>query len=138
MSKLVEYVIHEQVYNHFTTNKIFHDNHHGFIGNHSTTTALIQLFDMWLEAAEHKELIAALLVDLSAAFDVVDHEIFLQKLRIYKFSENTINWFKSYLEERIQMVQVETKISTPEILKATGAPQAWKYSGSSHLSDFQL
>ena len=52
LSKLVEYVVHEQVYNHFVSNNIFHNNHHGFIGNHSTTTALIQLFDMWLEAAE--------------------------------------------------------------------------------------
>ena len=43
----------------------------------TAATALIQLYDMWLSAAENKELSAALLLDLSAAFDIVDHKIFL-------------------------------------------------------------
>jgi hypothetical protein len=58
---------------------------------------------MWLSAAENKELSAALLLDLSAAFDIVDHKIFLKKLKSYNFSDDTIQWFKSYLEDRVQI-----------------------------------
>ena len=82
LGKLVECVIHRQVYEHFVKYELFHSNHHGFIGNHSTATALIQLQDLWLSAAEEKMMTAALLLDLSAAFDIVDHEIFIDKLRI--------------------------------------------------------
>ena len=113
VGKIIEYVIHDQVYSHFVQHRLFHGNHHGFFGNHSTSSALIQLYDMWLSAAENKELSAALLLDLSAAFDIVDHEILLKKLKSYNFSEDTIQWFRSYLEERVQIVQVETKFSDP-------------------------
>ena len=75
VSKIVEYVIHGQVFEHFIRNNIFHKNHHGNITNHSTATALIQVFDMWLDAAEEKKLSAALLLDMSAGFDMIDHEI---------------------------------------------------------------
>ena len=123
VGKIVEKVVHEQVYNHFEKNKLFHRNHHGFLGNHSTATALLQLHDMWLTAAENTELSAALLLDLSAAFDIVDHEIFVRKLKEYNFSEESSAWFQSYLGERTHTVQVESKFSDPEPLGKYGVPQ---------------
>ena len=123
VGKIVEYAVHDQVYTHFVQHKLFHGNHHGFLGNHSTATALIQLYDMWLSAAENKELSAALLLDLSAAFDIVDHKIFLKKLKSYNLSDDTIQWFKSYLEDRVQIVQVETKFSDPDLLGEYAVPQ---------------
>ena len=45
------------------------------------------------------------------ALDTIDHEILLQKLRAIKFSESTIKWFKSYLSERIFLVNIENKLS---------------------------
>ena len=123
ISKIVEYIVHDQVYQHFSINNIFHPNHHGFLENHSTATALIQLYDLWIKAAEKQELSAALLLDQSAAFDVVDHQIFLQKLKVYKFSQNSIDWFKSYLESRIQYIQVESKLSDPGDPQDFGVPQ---------------
>ena len=123
VGKLVEYAVHEQVYEHFEENNLFHENHHGFLGHHSTATALIQLYDLWLEASENKELSAALLLDLTAAFDVVDHDILLKKLEAYQFSEDSVSWFASYLSDRVQLVQVESKVSNPEILGKFGVPQ---------------
>ena len=46
VDKIVEYAIHEQVYSHLEEHKVFHPNHHGFLGNHSTASALIQLYDL--------------------------------------------------------------------------------------------
>ena len=47
VGKLVEYIVGEQILEHFVTNNLFHPNHHGSLANHSTATALIQLTDMW-------------------------------------------------------------------------------------------
>ena len=76
-----------------------------------------------MEASENKELSAALLLDLTAAFDVVDHGILLKKLQAYQFSEDSVSWFSSYLSERVQLVQVESKVGKPEILGDFGVPQ---------------
>ena len=123
VSKLAEAAVFEQVSDHFSRNKLWHPNHHGFRPNHSTATALSQLYDFWIRGAENKELTAALLLDLSAAFDVVDHQILLDKLHLYNFSPKTVSWFKSYLEDRKQIVVVESKLSDPKEVGDQGVPQ---------------
>ena len=123
VSKLAEAAVYEQVEIHFTSNNLWHPNHHGFKAYHSTATAITQIYDIWIRAAENKELTAALLLDLSAAFDVVDHKILLDKLELYKFSPKALSWFKSYLEGRKQVVVVESKISDPREVGEQGVPQ---------------
>ena len=104
VSKIAEAAVFEQTFEHFNGNNLWHGNHHGFRPKHSTATAMIQLYDLWARGAEDKEFTAALLLDLSAAFDVVNHKIFLEKLELYNFSPSTLQWFKSYLEDRTQYV----------------------------------
>ena len=123
VGKLVEYAVYDQVTDHFLSNDLFHRNHHGGLPHHSTATALIQMHDIFLEAAQKKQLTAALLLDQSAAYDLLDHPILLKKLAAYNFSKDSIKWFQSYLSERSQSVQVETKQSMPENLKDHAAPQ---------------
>ena len=60
---IAEYAVYYQIVEHFIKFDLFHPNHHGTIPNHSTVTALIQLVDLWLEAAERKELSAVCLLD---------------------------------------------------------------------------
>ena len=123
VSKLAEAAVFDQIAEHFSVNKLWHPNHHGFRPNHSTATALSQLYDLWISKAEDQELSAALLLDLSAAFDVVDHKILLEKLELYNFSAETISWFKSYLEHRRQIVVIESKLSDPKDVGEQGVPQ---------------
>ena len=123
VGKMVEYAVYVQVVEHFTVNKLFHENHHGGLAGHSTATALIQLVDMWLESAEKTELSASLLLDQSAAYDLVDHSILLQKLKVYNFHEDSIQWFQSYLSQRSQIVQVESKQSASLDLEDHAVPQ---------------
>ena len=52
-----------------------------------------------------------ILIDLQKAFDTIDHEILLPKLKAIKFSESTIKWFKSFLSEGIFLVNLENKLS---------------------------
>ena len=123
VSKLAEAAVFDQVSEHFSKNHLWHPNHHGFRPNHSTATALAQLYDFWIQKAEDNELSAALLLDLSAAYDVVDHKILLEKLELYKFSNNSISWFKFYLKNRKQVVTVESKLSDPKDVGQQGVPQ---------------
>jgi hypothetical protein len=67
VGKLVEYIVGEQILEHFVTNNLFHPNHHGSLANHSTATALIQLTDMWMQASEKKKLTGVCMIDQSAA-----------------------------------------------------------------------
>ena len=123
VSKICESAVFGQTFQHFQSNHLWHPNHHGFKPNHSTATALAHLYDLWVMGAEDTEFTAALLLDLSAAFDVVDHQILLDKLELYKFSPSTINWFRTYLENRTQYVMVESRLSDPLKVGAQGVPQ---------------
>ena len=123
VGKLVEYAVYDQVMEHFQTHDLFHSNHHGGLPHHSTATALIQLQDMFLDAAGERKLTAALLLDQSAAYDLLDHSILLRKLAAYNFDENTVAWFGSYLSGRSQSVQIESKRSPEQGLTDHAAPQ---------------
>ena len=80
------------------------------------------MHDLWIKEAKETKLTAALLLDLSAAFDVVDHHVLLEKLKLYKFSEKSIAWLKSYLENRKQVVIVESKQSDPKVIESGTKP----------------
>ena len=123
ISKLTEYAVLEQVLHHFQSQDLFHNNHHGFLPNRSTTTALLQIYDEWLSAAESKNLTGAIFLDLSAAFDIVEHEILLDKLFLYGFTTKTVLFFRSYLSDRKQIVQVQSKISEAKMVGTQGVPQ---------------
>ena len=73
VGKVVEYAVAEQIITHFIENNLFHPNHHGGLPNHSTATALIQMVDMWIEAAENSEISGVCMIDQSAAYDLLDH-----------------------------------------------------------------
>ena len=65
------------------------------------------LTDKILKGFDKGLLTGMILIDLQKAFNTIDHEILLQKLKAIKFSESTIKWFKSYFSERIFLVNIE-------------------------------
>ena len=112
VSKIPEMAAHDQLYNYLSENNLLHPDHHGFLKSKSTTTALQQLMDIWLKAAENGRISAALLLDLSAGFDVINHDILINKLKEYGLDETAISWFTDYLSNRSQCVQIESKLSS--------------------------
>ena len=80
------------------------------------------MFEVWAEAFDEGNISAVLLLDLSAAFDVVDHGIMLEKLKIYGFDENLVSWMESYLSDRKQKVYIDGAYSEELNLEA-GVPQ---------------
>ena len=83
LSKVLEKAVFIQIIDYMNTNHLLHPNHHGFRAGHSTTTGLIQMYDAWVEALDRDQYTGACFLDLSAAFDIVDHPLLLEKLKLY-------------------------------------------------------
>ena len=122
VSKAAEKAVHQQVYEYLNHHGLIHPDHHGFLQNHSTATALQQLVDTWLRAADEGKLSASILLDLRAGFDVINHELLIRKLAEYRFNDIAISWFTQYLDGRQQCVQVESSFS-PFLSVPWGVPQ---------------
>ena len=121
-SKILERAIFCQVVQFMEDNELLHPFHHGFRQRHSTCTALLQMYDCWVEAFDSKDISAVLMLDMSAAFDLVDHQILVQKLEIYGFEKSSLDWFRSYLSLRTQQVYVDGALSDP-LEVDVGVPQ---------------
>ena len=122
VSKLAERAVYDQMYKYLADNSLIHPNHHGYLQNCSTSTAIQQMYDIWLKSIDNGKMAAVLFLDLSAGFDVVNHDILIRKLRMYNFSDGAIQWFQSYLTERLQAVQIESAFSPP-LSVPYGVPQ---------------
>ena len=114
--------MYDQLYNYFTNNKIFHQNAMGFRKNRSTLTAILQMYDKWVRASISGNVSMVVLLDLSAAFDLVDPDILLKKLEIYGVHEDCLDWLKTYLLDRKQGVWIDHLLSDWEAVKV-GVPQ---------------
>ena len=118
----MEHAIQKQILNYMDESKQWNKNLHGYRELHSTTTTLLQVTDFINEAADEGQISNAMLIDQSAAFDMVDPEILDQKLALYKFSDKTRNWLRSYLSHRSQYVNVGAAKSNIRSVKI-GVPQ---------------
>jgi retron-type reverse transcriptase len=68
----------------------------GFRTKHSCETALTNIVDNWIKAINNEKLIGTIFLDLSKAFDLVNHKLLIQKLHYYYISSGAITWFTSY------------------------------------------
>ncbi|XP_076848845.1 uncharacterized protein LOC143496560 [Brachyhypopomus gauderio] len=122
LSKILERAVHNQLSSFLSQNQLQDPNQSGFKPAHSTETALIAVTEK-LHAARANGLSSVLiLLDLSAAFDTVNHEILLSILSGLGITGNAWTWFASYLEGRSYQVTWGGSTSTPCKL-STGVPQ---------------
>ena len=82
-------------------------HHHGSTPGHSPATALLSVYQQLVEHAEMGDWSALLQLDQSAAYDIVDHPLLLQKLKLIGMSPDTLSWLGSFLEGRSQVVEIE-------------------------------
>ena len=85
LSKVLERAVFVQIEEYTESNKLLHPSNHGGRGNHSTTTAMIEMHDQWANAVDKGDIVGCMMLDLSAAYDMASHSLILGKLRIYGF-----------------------------------------------------
>ena len=122
ISKIFEKVAYIQVYKYFTDNKLFYKSQYGFRQLHSTELAALEITDKIYIDLDNKKIPLAIFLDLSKAFDTIDHDILLYKLNYYGIKGIALNWFKSYLTNRKQYVEFNGKNSKIDTI-STGVPQ---------------
>ncbi len=107
LSKILEKVASSQLYSFLEKNYICEDFQSGFRPSHSTETALIRVTNDLLLSSDCGFISLLLLLDLSAAFDTIDHHMLLNRLEnSVGISGSALAWFKSYLSDRHQFVAV--------------------------------
>ena len=121
-SKVFEKVVFIQVYEYFHSNKLLYKSQYGFRADHSTELASLELCDRILKHLDDGKLPVTIFLDLSKAFDTLDHNILLKKLHYYGIQNVALYWFKSYLSDRQQYIDLNGTESG--MLKlSTGVPQ---------------
>ena len=100
VSKIFERVLFNQLYEYFDRNDLLTQHQYGFRKNHSTEFAAMELIDRVANLLELGKISFNLYIDLSKAFDVLNHDILLSKLEFYGLNELTIKLIKNYLSNR--------------------------------------
>ena len=121
-SKILERIMYNRVYSYFIKNNFLYKKQFGFQQNCSTDQAILNLIDEICEAFDKKQYMLGVFIDLSKAFDTVDHTILLEKLHMYGVKENIYTWFLSYLSNRMQFVSFDNNKTNLLIIKC-GVPQ---------------
>ena len=105
-NKILEKLVHSRVYTFLCKNSLLYDFQFGFRKHHSTNLALIETMDYCYEKIGNKNKVMGIFLDLSKAFDTVDHNILLSKLHAYGIRGSMFEWFKDYLSNRKQFVRI--------------------------------
>ena len=122
LSKIFEKCIYKQMYTYLEKYNLLTPNQFGFRQNCSTSLAVRQLYDNFLESLDKKKITCSVFIDLSKAFDTVDHEILLKKLLRYGFRGLPLQLIQSYLTNRNQYAFVNGTKSNLRRVKC-GVPQ---------------
>ena len=122
ISRVFEKLVYEQIYNYLIKNNLLDSRQSGFRSLHSTVTALLDLTSQWCFNIDRGLVTGILFLDLKKAFDTVDHQLLLTKLEYIGVRGHALEWFKSYLVNRFQIMFTNGVLSDKAILRY-GAPQ---------------
>ena len=123
VSKVVERVVASQLNTHMLEHSLLEPAQSAYRRNHSMESALLQVRSDVLQATDGKKCVMLVLLDPSAAFDTIDHDILLLRLEIdIGVCGSALAWFRSYLSGQIQSVRINNTTSQPQPLHY-GVPQ---------------
>ena len=121
-SKILESVVKDQVYSHVNNLDLLYRWQSGFRPGHSTTTTLLHVTNEWFRALDNGLFVGVVFLDISKAFDTVNHDLLLSCLRDFDLDSVTCQWFQSYLHDRCQCTAVDSEHSE-DLAVTSGVPQ---------------
>ena len=122
LSKPIEKHIHKHLLQFMDQHNLLHTLQSGFRPKHSCQTALTHFTDQLLNSINTRHINGVVFLDLKKAFDLVSHNVLLEKLRMYQLNTDTIIFLKSYLANRKQAVLADGCLSYEGTI-TTGIPQ---------------
>ena len=122
ISKVIERLVYEQINTYLSNHKLMFEFQSGFRRSHSTDTCLLYMTDYIRREVDVGKYCGMVMLDLQKAFDTVNHHILLNKLRAIGFDSSSVNWVRSYLEGREQVVEVNGTLSSSLPVEC-GVPQ---------------
>ena len=111
ISKIIEKLVHRQLYGFLEFNNFLYTNQFGFRNLHSTNHALITITEKIRKAIDNGKITCSVFLELQKAFDSVDHEILLSQLEHYDVRGVPFTWFKTFLTQQHQYVSIKHSIS---------------------------
>ena len=108
-SKVYERILHDQLSSHFE--KIFSPKLCGFRKGHSTQHALLNMLNEWYQTLDNSGIVGTILMDLSKAFDSLNHDLLIAKLAAYGVDPYCLKFLRSYLSNRFQRTKIGSSFS---------------------------
>lgn len=123
ISKLVEGAATQQILEHIEHHSLLPFNQSAYRKFHSTETALLRIKSDLLMSMDNQKISLLLLLDMSSAFDTIDHSCLLKTLRShFRVDGKVIEWIESYLSDRKQKIEIDNVVSDVFIVPF-GVPQ---------------
>ena len=134
LSNVTEKIVLSQLSAYLNADNLFPTSQSAYRPGHSTETALLKMMDSILHALDNGHVTVVTLLDLSAAFDTIDHNIVCQRLEhLAGISGTPLNWFRSYLSNRTQTVTINNKLLRPILLNFGDSARLYPGTHSIHF-----
>ena len=121
ISKTLERIIAKQLQNYISNHTILHKLQSAYTTNKSTETTLLHIINK-IKLYPNKHPAVIVLLDLSATFDTINHNIIIRRLQNIGISNTALDWFTSYLSYRTYSTSIDTSITDPRPITC-GVPQ---------------
>ena len=123
LSKIIEKVVSARITDHMNSHKLYQPLQSAYRQLHGTETALIKVHNDILRSLDNKHAVLLVLLDLSAAFDTIDHTILISRMQsALGIHGAALSWIQSYLSDRTQAVMIDGHVSVSDNL-TYGVPQ---------------
>ena len=116
LSKLLERIMYNRLFKYLSENSILYKTQFGFQAPHSTEHAILLLVNQLYQSFNESKFTLGIFIDLSKAFDTVDHKILTKKLELYGIKDCNLRWFESYLSNRKQFITYGDKQTNIETI----------------------
>lgn len=114
--KLFERILCKAMYEHLSYEKLLSNSQHGFRCKRSTTSALLHSCYVYMSHLDNRSDVDCIMFDFSKAFDTVNHQLLLVKIKAYGFGKYTCSWIADFLSNRSQCVRIGNAVARSVIV----------------------